>query len=269
MGFADKVITVAEDPGPWKLYLYGPFGVGKTVLACQAPKPFLIDTENSRRSLLNHPELVGIPIRPVKKWEQMEEIAFALVDKDPFFDDIETIIIDTFTEIQKRELREEVKEAYDRSNGKRHPYLPSQNEYNINNTKLWVWLIEMIERSGKNLILTAHVREEKDEQGTTVLIRPANSPVTMANVAGLVDAVFYMTAQGKADGMVRKLQTVPIGNKVAKSRFGNLPAIIENPHFDMIMKAAEEQRQYALDLLAKTQDNGEADSSKNDLLNLG
>lgn len=254
-----ELVTPAEDPGNWSFWLYGDWGTGKTVLAAGMPDVIVIDTEKSRRSLLNHTELLGVPIFPVLNFDEFK----AVVDKiilanDSTKDDLQilkiqaakTIVIDTWSTLQMKELNSQMKKLIiDKPH--RDPDLPSEAEFNINNTRLRKALIDLLERSGKNIIIISHVKEEKDEKGQTIVIRPGNSPSITQTIASLVDGVFYLTSRTNGKGeTTRKLQCMPSNTIRAKNRFSRVIAReIENPKATDIMQAIEEQQQVALDLL--------------------
>lgn len=242
MGFADKVTNALEDPGPFKLYLYGDAGCGKTVFAATAPNPLILDCERSRRSLLNHPELAHIPIKKVITFEDAQEVIFAARAKDKFFDDIDTIVVDTIDRLQRTQLNEELRDAVAK-NSNRHPHLPSENEYNINNRimeKLVLGLLDL----DKNVIFVGHTKEEKDDNGNTVLIRPGTSPAFTKTLIDLVDGVFYMTASTDSKGVTtRKVRFLPSRQLVGKNRLGTLPVEVQDPSFEIIVDAANKQRE--------------------------
>lgn len=248
MGFADKVSSPLEDPGPLKIFIYGEPGCGKTVFACQAPNCLLLDAENGRRSLLNHPELYNIPVVKVNSFDEAEAVINAIAAKDPYFDNIDTIIVDTITRLQSKQLVEELKKAVTKDKS-RHPYLPSQAEFNINNRILERFVLALIERTDKNIIILGHVKEEKDKDkdNEVVLIRPNTSPGLVAPLMGLMDAVFYMSSDTDSKGeTTRKLRTLPSRKTKGKNRLAELPVEMINPTFKQILDAADKQREIAL-----------------------
>jgi hypothetical protein len=92
-----------------------------------------------------------------------------------------------------------------------------------------------LHRTKYNIIYIAHVREEKDDDGQTVLIRPGISPANVQAFGSLCDGVFYMEANTNTQGQTtRWLYTQPTRRLVIKSRFGNIPPKIENPTWDAI-----------------------------------
>lgn len=247
MSFEDLAIDIAEDPGPIKVYIYGEPGAGKTIFACGAPKPLLIDADRGRRSLLNHPELLkkGIKILPGRDYDEVSKILFGIMDGDSFFDDIETIVIDTYSELQKRELSALIKAAHE-DNKNRNPDVASEFEYNINNQRLRKLLLAFIEKTDKNLVLTGHIKEEKDAKGSVVLTRPDQSPGLTSSILALVDGVFYLSSSTTQVGVTtRTLRFLPSNALKGKNRFGPLPMELKNPTFDVILEADAKQRDVA------------------------
>jgi hypothetical protein len=144
----------------------------------------------------------------------------------------------------------------------RHPDLPSQNEYNINNTRLRKALLDLKERSGKNIILISHIKEEQDDQGTTILIRPGNSPSLSSTIATLCSGILYLSSKTDSKGeTTRTLKCMPSSRIRAKNRFSStLEREITNPTAGDVQKAIQEQlnlaRQYSLELEKETETNG-------------
>lgn len=254
-----ELTTPAENPGPWGAWLYGDYGTGKSVLAAGFPNPIYIDTEKSRRSFLNHPELVGLPVFPCEGRDTFDKVR-AVVDRIILANDspnkvepdlqvirsCETVIVDTWSTLQMKELNSQMKEVGTKQG--RHPDLPSEAEFNINNTRLRKVLIDLLEMSGKNVVILSHVKEEKDDDGNTIVIRPFNSPSITGTIASLVDGIFYLTSKTDSKGeTTRKLQCMPSNKIRAKNRFSAyLNKEVVNPTALDIMRAIEEQQAQAL-----------------------
>lgn len=236
-GLVDKIKPIHEKPPFLKMLLYGDPGVGKTVLAAQAPKALVVDAEHGSRSLLNHEETKNIPTLPITKWEEIEDLFWALHDEDPFFDQFKTIVIDSITELQKRNLDLIVKQGVQKDPN-RNPYLPFLQDYGINN-QVMRRLIVNFRDLRKNLIVTAHAVEDKDEREGFIYMRPAVTPKLSETIIGVMDLVGYMTMREEKDeGMVRYMQVHPSRNVKAKCRIGGLEPIIKQPTFQMLLDAA-------------------------------
>jgi len=240
----DEVQTVVKNPGPWMNWIYGDYGAGKTVLACQFPNVLLLDTEGSRRSLLNHPELVNTKFIAIEGWDKFKKIGEAIIlGQGEVYASTETIVVDTVSTLQMKELNEQMKKL----SGGRHADLPSQAEFNINNTRIRKLLLELKERSQKNIILISHIKEEQDEQGSTLVIRPSNSPSLSATIASLCDGIFYLSSKTDSKGeTTRTLRCMPSAKIRAKNRFAaTLEREIVNPSGKDIIAAINEQQQLA------------------------
>jgi hypothetical protein len=243
----DKVQRVVDNPGPWMIWLYGDYGVGKTVLACQFPNVLLFDTEGSRQSLLNHPDLVNTPFIPIETFTDFKKLSDeVLLKKGDALEKAETIVVDTVSTLQMKELNEQMRTVA--KNQTRHPDLPSQNEYNINNTRIRKAILDLKERSGKNLLLVSHIKEEQDDQGTTVLIRPGNSPSLSGTIASLCDGIFYLGSKTDSKGeTTRTLKCMPTPRIRAKNRFAStLEREIVDPTGKDILDAINKRQELAL-----------------------
>jgi len=241
---ADEITNAYDDPGPWMIWIYGYWGCGKTVLAAGFPNNLIIDTEGSRRSLLNHPDLALTPIIKCPNFDKFKKICDAIIlNQDEIFQTRETITIDTMSTLQLKELNEQMKLVGQKQG--RHPDLPSEGEFNINNTRIRKALLDLLERSGKNIVILSHIKEEKDDQGTTTLIRPGNSPSLSGTIANLCSGIFYMTSKTDSKGeTTRNLKCVGSSRIWAKNRFSaTLEKDIDNPTVKDITIAIDEQRE--------------------------
>lgn len=240
---ADRITTAAETPGPWSLYIYGDWGSGKSVLAAGFPNNLIaMVDQDGQRSFLNHKELAHVPILKIKTLQDLENLMWDLADnKDEFLKTITTVTIDTWTATQKKDLDSQMKDVASKQG--RNKDLPSEAEFNINNTRLRKLALAFLENTGRNIIFLAHVKEEKDDGGMTVLIRPANSPTTTNNIAELVSGVFYLSAKTDSKGeTTRLLKCVPTNKIRAKNRFASvLDKEIQNPTAKDILDAIDKQ----------------------------
>lgn len=236
MGLLDEAVK-EDNFGTWSLWIYGYFGCGKTVLACSASNAIHLDLEKSRRVLKKpiHKELLlntpsfdfSVPDRVSALRSFLNKLR---TEKSPEVEAIKTVVIDTSTAMQKRDLNHIMKEAVQK-NSNRDIDVPSEAEYTKNNRRITRLLQDFIETSGKNVIILGHVKEEKDDDGNTVLTRPGNSPSLMASIAEMVDGVFYMSSNTDSKGVTtRELQLMPSRKLIAKNRF-DLPNKITNPNF--------------------------------------
>jgi hypothetical protein len=240
---SDEITNAYENPGPWMIWIYGYWGCGKTVLGAGFPNNLILDTETSRRSLLNHPELATVPVFDSKTFDKFKKITDAIIlNQDETIKSREIITIDTLSTLQMRELNEQMKIVGQKQG--RHPDLPSEGEFNINNTRIRKVILDLLDRSGKNIVILSHIKEEKDDGGNTMLIRPGNSPSLSGTIANLCSGIFYMTSKTDSKGeTTRKLKCMGTPSIWAKNRFASLDKEIDNPTAKDVMKAIDEQRE--------------------------
>lgn len=238
--FADRIQTVSEKPPYLKLLVYGEPGVGKTVFAAGSPNPLFIDAEHGTLSLLNHPELKNVLVLPLHDWAEIEKLFWEL--QAGAFPEVETIVIDSISELQKRQMDDLLREAA-KQDLKRNPYLPFQQDYKIN-TEVLRRLVVSLRDLDRNLIVTAHATEQQDESDGRIYLRPAVTPKLSSTLTGIMDVVGYLSLDIDKEGnQTRRLQTMPSKRVIAKSRL-NLPPVIENPTFaDLLTAESAEQKE--------------------------
>lgn len=256
----DRMITIAEDPGPWAIMIYGDWGSGKTVLGCQAEGALLLDIDpgTGRRSLLNHEELWNVPIIPCKTLSNFNQVEVDLRTNDN--PDIKTIVVDTVTSLQFKDMNAIMKEVA--STPGRDPDLPSQAEFNRDNRRIARAILNMIETCNakdRNVLVLSHDKEEKDKEGSIIGIRPNTSPALTQMLAPMFDGIYYLKHRATSKGEIeRTLKTVPTNLLRSKNRFGNLPLEIKDPHFRVIEQAAIAQREKALKLKAEKENQNDS-----------
>lgn len=207
---------------PWlRILIYGPPGCRKTTFCGRAPKTFIYETDSGgQESLLNFPETAQTPILPFKSTFQLNTMVDAMLAGDPRMDFFDTFCIDTYTMYQAKDLGEIPRLGDGRPN------------YQLNTENLKT-LTDRLRNIPKHLILTAHVKEEKDETTGVVLRRPELTPKVSQAVVAMMGVIGYMTV----DGDNWNLQLQPSPGVSAKCRVGGLPATLPNPSFQQILDA--------------------------------
>lgn len=230
----DQILTPEELSPYVKCLIYGDPGSGKTVFAASAPKPLIIDTENSSRSILDFPDLARhVKILKVQSFNDLNTLFWHLMNGD--IPDVETVVIDTISELQRRNLDEIMMRAHAKDNS-RSPFLPFQGDYKLS-TESMRKMVTMFRDLPYNLVVTAHRIEDKDDTGR-VFVRPEVTPKLAQTMKGVFDLQAFMTYETNEDGeFVNFLQTRQTRNVEAKSRLKYLPTTIEMPRFEHIAEA--------------------------------
>lgn len=220
-----------------KALIYSESGAGKTKFAATWPKPLIIDTENSTETLRDWPELTkNAKIIRLKQWGDLDEILEALRCGDPEFADRETLVIDTITELQSRNLSE-LLEFEAARNSARDPFLAHQQDYKKSGEMLRR-ITTAFRDLPMHMVVNAHSTE--DNVNGNLTLRPDLTPKlakTMKGVFG-IQGFLFVTDEGWDGPFTNCLQTRRNAVVQAKSRYRHLPPIVENPTFDIILEAS-------------------------------
>lgn len=229
----DKAKTIDEIPAWIKLCLYGPQGAGKTALAATAPKPAWIDFERSSETLRSMP--VQFHSIPILKPDSMDDVFEAVKDfpNSPY----ETLVLDTGTNMQFFQLREEMVKAK-KKNASRDIYLPLFQEFRISSEMLYDIFVKLQDME-KHVIVICHEKEEWEViNDTKVLmnIRPDLTPAVASKLNGLLNFTGRLEYKaGMGSNPAKRILTVnPSGKITAKNRLGIQETSIENPILEKI-----------------------------------
>ena len=196
-----------------KMAVYGPAGVGKTVLCATAPAPILISSEAGLLSLASK----DVPYVEIKRIEDLDS-AYKLLARD---DKYKTICIDSLSEIAETLLKK-LKET-DRD--PRQSYL-----------KMAEHLINVIRNfrdlSGRHVVFVTKMESKMDD--TEVMRHRPILPGQMLpmQLPYFVDELFCMIQDRKGE---RWLQTESDRNRVCKDRSGKLDKL-EIPNLTHIIE---------------------------------
>jgi phage nucleotide-binding protein len=233
-----RIGSVDSQSSKLNVMLYGQPGVGKTVWAASAPSWLLINVEKGAGSLKEHPDRVGpnCQVLEYRSLVQLETLLSYMEKSHPAFAKYETIIIDSYSELQKRDL-DEIVASESRKDVNRNKFLPIGPDYNVN-TEHMRQLAMRLRDIDKHVIVICHVKEEKDDNTGRIMVRPNLTPKLASSMAGIFDVVAYLQrTEGPNNQSVRTLQVHPTLSVLAKTRIGNLPPVMEDATFSTLLNA--------------------------------
>jgi hypothetical protein len=263
-----KIFVDQETAPPLKLMIYGEPGVGKTSFAASAEdhpllKNVLIaDVEGGLLSVRKR-KLPSVRIgknddgsNNGRVLEDLEELAWNLIQKKPGYEKFNTVVIDSVTEIQAKDLENIVADNIKRfpnkeSNKNRTVDQIFQEDYGLNTTRMRR-VFRLFRDSPLNVICTALVSEKKNspprgQEARTLEVRPFLTEKSADSIMGYMDHVWYMH---KDDNDKRTILTQRKGVYQAKTRIDSdkevIPAIVTNPNlpdlYNQMLNALKETK---------------------------
>lgn len=195
-----------------KALLYGAPGSGKTTLAGTFPKPIYFNIERGLDAIIEQ----EVDYVDITTWEELEE-AFK------FIDDYETVIIDSVSELQELRIAE-VKET----RGKEMSFTDWSalaDEFRR--------LIKALEKQDKHIVFIAHEKEQDDDG--TILKRFDLAGQLKDKVARHFNMIGYMFVETDENNEpLHKVRFKTTLKEHAKTRYSDVPAVVDNPSFDTI-----------------------------------
>lgn len=221
------VEPVSEQDTFINILIYGPPGVGKTVLAGSASAVpemgpvLLVDIEGGSLSLTH--SYPNVDVVRVKTWDEMQKVYDELHKGTTY----KTIILDSLTEIQKFSMQQIMAQLMREEPG-RDPDIAGQREWgkNIEQTRKFVRAFRDLE---VNTIFTALAQADKDPRTGLMLTKPSLNGKVANEVAGFLDIVCYYYMKMVDGEQKRLLLTQATDSQVAKDRSGKLPPVVESP----------------------------------------
>lgn len=231
----DAIAPVGVQSKWTKVLLYGDLGVGKTVWAADSPRPLLVAIENGAKSLLNHEQTSNARVMEYRSVRQVEALAEKL--QEGKLQEFDTIILDTFSELQRLVLDRHLEEQHRRDPDK-SLYTPQGKDYQ-NNGEHMRRIAAAFRDVPRNVIFTSHEKEDKNEETGAIFIRPDLAPKVAKTLGGYVDLVGRITSNmaDDADSYESEVRIRPSGRIMAKTRIKSLPTILKNSSFMTVHEA--------------------------------
>ena len=218
-----------------KTLLYGDLGTGKTVWAGDSPKPLLVAIEVGAKSLLNHDATRNVEVMEYRSVKQVEALAGKL--QEGKLPDFHTIILDTFSELQRLVLDNHLADGHRRDPDK-SLYTPIGKDYQTNGEHMRR-IAAAFRDVPRNVIFTCHEKEDKNEETGAVFIRPDLAPKVAKTLGGYIDLIERITNNMTEDtkSFESEVRIRPTNRIMAKTRIMSLPTVLKNSSFMTVYNA--------------------------------
>lgn len=237
------VTSVDEASRFTKALVFGMFYTGKTIWSCNSgTKVLYVAIERGVSALLNHPEIKEqTEVMQFKTLNQVEMLPDAL--NKGFMPDYETIVLDTFSELAKKDLDNMVDEGFAKNPLEReHRYAPEGKDYQ-GNTEHMRRIAAKFRDVDRNVIFVCHEKVAEDKVTKVPIVGPDLTPKVMQKLNEYCDIVGRCTADWTDEknpkfSMQVRPGTTAEGYRLvaAKTRITSLPTNIKNSSFAQIQR---------------------------------
>ena len=223
-----------------KVMLYAKPDAGKSTFAASADYNLIIDAEDGLTSLANTPEIVGPNSKryPYKTFLGVETLIRYINEKNPAFDWVKVVTIDTLSELHKKGLAEVVEREHLKAPSLVNRYV-AETEHHTENNEHIRRLITSLKDLDRNLIVLAHSKTV-EPKGKPAQTYPDFSEKLANTLAAMMDMVIYLEKR-EVNGEVKRVFSFHTdANIMTKSRIGGLPAEATDVTWDTLWRKFEE-----------------------------
>lgn len=239
-------ITPLDDLDDWiNALFYGDPGSGKTHLLGTASdyeptSPVTIfDIDGGLKTLKKFPNKKNISRKVIRSMKELEDgynkLYHSIQTDDKgrqFIPGINTVGIDSVTELTDLDMRTIMADAFQRNPDKVDKDVPSQREWGKARSHIRT-IIRAFRDLPCNVIMTAHVGTLQEE-GQPTKFFPGFAGKLRTEVPGFFDIVGYLSTVNDGGAIVRQLQLLGTRRVVAKDRSGALGDMLENATVPMM-----------------------------------
>lgn len=195
-----------------KVLVYGPAGIGKTVLASTAPSPIILSAEAGLLSLKGH----NIPVIEIASYKDLLE-AFQWLTTSPDAKPFKTVCLDSLTEIAEQVLSSEKESARD-----------VRQAYGELMDKVQRLVKDFRDLDGLNVYFSCKEERKTDDTGITRILPAMPGSKLGGQLPYYFDQVLHYEIVHDANGNpFRALRTAANFNCEAKDRSGALEELEE------------------------------------------
>ena len=222
------------------LFVYGESGVGKTFLSGTAAddkrtSPVLfIDAEGGITTIKERKDIDVVTVRSMKQLEKVATQLGASVKAGKLY--YSTIVVDSLTELADLDMRDVMREAYNRSPDKVDIDVPSPREWGKVRNHIRI-IVRYFKDLPCHVIWTGHlsVQEADPDKGIPRKYYPGFAGKLAREIPGFMDIVGYYSQKSTNEGVIiRSLQLQGTDRVIAKDRTKVLGQLIQDPTVPMI-----------------------------------
>ncbi len=243
MATTEKEITIREKLGVstpaevvefLNMMIFGDPGAGKTRLASTAQdneetRPMLIiDIDGGLTTIKERSDIDVKPCRSLKDIETIHNDIYADIDKY-----YKTVVIDSLTELQKLDMKEIMKEAYNKNPGFVDQDVPSPREWGkslIHMTKI----VRAFRDLPCHTIFTCLAAYVVDDATNVTHIHPSLPGKQQKEIPGYLDVIGYLSVKTVNNENVRRVQFEKTARCHVKDRTDSLGGYVDNPTIPLI-----------------------------------
>lgn len=249
-----KPQSLSERSKIWNGFLYGEYGVGKTIVSSRLVRKsgLIIATDIGTNSLWNHPDLLDkIKVVPYNGLSHLTAIATAVEEKYEEYADVDLIIVDTISQIQEEYL-DWLNDNYTFAGNMREKATPRPGtqglkaeeiiglgDYNLARRNMSSPIKKLV-KAPVNVMFLAHLREPTFmEQAKGKLVRrPSLTETVFKLIAREASFLGLMEREGKK----RTIQLKTDKKTVSKSQIKELDdTVVTDDEFVQILQEWEEK----------------------------
>jgi phage nucleotide-binding protein len=230
-----RIGTVATKNKHLKMLVIGDPGSGKTTFSATAPNNLIVDIEKGTAVLVGT-DFQDTKVLEYKSFYQLEMLIKKL--SEGAFPDIETITIDSISELGKRGLEELTEDKFVKSGGTSNRFVAEVSEHSENNEHMRR-IVSSLRDLERNIICISHIREQIDKRTGLTVKRADFSERLAGTMNGIFDIVGLLRFD--AETGERTMQVHPTKDALVKTRVNGLPAVVDDPKWDTFFNAFKAQ----------------------------
>lgn len=235
-----KLTNPAEvvSTSPYRFFLYGEPGVGKTTLIGDAPSPLILAAPPDEVTSIRDS---AAQVLTVESWDDAVAAVDLAVKGSPKLQPYETVIVDTLTHVRSFATQAALEANRDKF---------SQAVWTEANRKL-INLVNELLKCPKPVVLIGHHRYEKNDDGSIRRVLPDfGEGFLRVFLARMNAAFYYRVAGGKRELLLTAVPGIDVKNRYS------LPDKLVNPTYADLLSAIQQYKEKAIETSSERTNQG-------------